>query len=244
MSKRKVTIGVFIRSWIFWLIMGGLIPVYNLLSLPLFLVNTRLRHKIMLSWAHIFTWMAKYVCGIKYEVKGQENIKEWPAIIASNHQSMWETMSLNTIFPSHVWIAKRELTKIPFFGWGMLSVSPIAIDRSQGASSLQQILHQSKNRMQKGFGVLVFPEGTRVRAGDTKAYKTGVARMATSLNLPIYPVAHNAGYCIPKNSFYLYPGLVTVIIGTPISSIGKDAVELTLEIENTINGELNQLPKN
>ena len=243
MIKRKVTIGVFIRSWIFWIIMGGLIPIYNLISLPLFLVNTRLRHKIMLSWAHLFTWMAKYVCRINYVVKGQENVTVWPAIIASNHQSMWETMALNTMFPSHVWIAKKELTKVPFFGWGLLSVSPIAIDRSKGASSLQQILRQSQHRMQKGFGVLVFPEGTRVRTGETKAYKTGVARMATNLNLSIYPAAHNAGYCIPKRSFYLYPGLVTVIIGKPITSIGKDPIELTLEIENTINNELSQLPK-
>ena len=240
--KRKVTFGIFIRSWIFWLIMGGLIPFYNLLSLPLFLVETRLRHNIMLSWAHLFTWLAKNLCGIQYEVKGLENITAWPAIIASNHQSMWETMALNTIFPAHVWIAKRELTRIPFFGWGMLSVSPIAIDRSQGTSSLQQVLRQSQHRMQKGFGVLVFPEGTRVRTGDVKAYKTGCARMATNLGLPIYPVAHNAGLCIPKNSFYLYPGLVTVAIGKPISSIGKDPTALTLELENTINRELKQLP--
>ena len=243
MSKRKITLRVFICSWIFWLIMGGLIPIYNLLSLPLFLVNTRLRHSIMLSWAHLFTWLAKNLCGIKYEVKGQENVTIWPAVIASNHQSMWETMALNTMFPAHVWIAKRELTKIPFFGWGLLSVSPIAIDRSKGTSSLQQILHQSQHRMQKGFGVLVFPEGTRVRSGETKAYKVGVAKMATHLNLSIYPVAHNAGRCIPKNSFYLYPGLVTVIIGKPISSTGKDSMDLTLEIENTINSERDQLPR-
>lgn len=237
----KKTIAVILRSTLLWLIIGPLTVLYSMTSLSLFFVNLKLRHKILSSWARAFTWCAKYICGVNYIVIGKENIITGPAIIASNHQSMWETAAFVNFFPQHVWILKKELLKIPFFGWTLRLVSPIAINRSERAVALHKILHQSVKRIQLGFWILVFPEGTRAPAGKLFQFKTGIAKMAINLSVPILPVAHNAGHCMPKSSFFLYPGTITVLIGKPISPINRQPEELTNEIQKNIQLMLEQI---
>ncbi len=232
--KNKKTPAVILRSTILWLIIGPLTVIYSINSPILFFVSSKLRHKILCSWGRIFTWCAKNICGVKYMVKGKENIINSPAIIASNHQSMWKTASFVCFFPQHVWILKKELLKIPFFGWTLRLVSPIAINRSERTAALHKILHQSVKRIQDGFWILVFPEGTRAPAGELFTFKTGIAKMAINLSLPVIPVAHNAGYCMPKGSFFLYPGTINVQIGKPISPLHKQPEELTYEIQKDI----------
>jgi 1-acyl-sn-glycerol-3-phosphate acyltransferase len=242
--ENKKTILVFLRSTTFWIIVLGLIPVYMVMGYMLYIVNARIRHKILSTWGQIFTFMAKYLCGIKYTVTGQENLPKEPAILASNHQSTWETFGYVGILPQHIWILKRELIRLPFFGWTLQTASPIAIDRSNRVGATQQIMRQSAQRIKQGFCILVFPEGTRVAPNVIKPFKAGVARMALALNLPIVPVANNAGYCMPRSSYMLYPGTVEVIIDKPIIANNDDTPEkLTKQIETVIRQNLAKMSR-
>ncbi|MBY0380108.1 MAG: 1-acyl-sn-glycerol-3-phosphate acyltransferase [Burkholderiales bacterium] len=237
-TKPKATFKIKVASTTMWLIMGGLIPVYNLIGYCIFFLNHRTRHKILASWSRIFTFLGKHLCGIDYEIIGKENLIKGPAVFASNHQSTWETMAFNVFLPKHVWILKQELTKIPFFGWTLRLLSPIAIDRSDKSRAVLQILEQSKQRIADGFWIMVFPEGTRLPPGTKQAFKTGVARMAINLNVPVIPIAHNAGHIMPRRSFWMYPGKVTIRIGNPIYPEQLTPEQLTEKIRSTIYQEL------
>ncbi|RPI48795.1 MAG: 1-acyl-sn-glycerol-3-phosphate acyltransferase, partial [Betaproteobacteria bacterium] len=149
-----------------------------------------------------------------------------PCVFLAKHQSAWETLAFQVILPPHVMVIKRELLWIPFFGWGLALMSPIAIDRGAGMRSLKQILEQGKQRLGSGFGVVIYPEGTRMTPGKRGKYQTGGAWLAVRAGVPVVPIAHNAGYLWPRNSFVKRPGHVTVSIGPPIATEGRrpDAV--------------------
>jgi 1-acyl-sn-glycerol-3-phosphate acyltransferase len=242
MSNKKnnqVTLGIKIRSTITWIVLGGLIPLYNLAGVLLFFLSRKAKHRMLTSWGNVFTFLGKHWCNVDYEVIGIEHLIKEPAILASNHQSTWETMAFNVFLPQHVWILKRELIYLPFFGWALRMVSPIAINRSDRVASVQQILSQSKERIKDGFSIMVFPEGTRVAPGVDQPYKTGVARMALQLNIPIVPIAHNAGHIMPRRSFWIYPGKVTIRIGKPMYPSKDDNAEsLTEKVKSAIIKEL------
>ena len=134
-------------------------------------------------------------------------------MVLSKHQSAWETVAFQVIFPPQVYVIKRELLWIPFFGWGLAMVSPIAIDRRAGMRALKQMLEQGKDRLARGFWVIVYPEGTRIAPGERGTYQTGGAAIASHAGAPVLPVAHNAGTCWRRNAFLKYPGTITVSIG-------------------------------
>ncbi|MCC2625033.1 MAG: 1-acyl-sn-glycerol-3-phosphate acyltransferase [Burkholderiales bacterium] len=242
--ENKNTVMVFIRSTILWAVTLGLVPLYMVIGYLLYIVNARTRHKILSSWGCIFAFMAKYVCGVKYVVTGQENLPTEPSIIASNHQSTWETFGYVPILPQHVWILKRELIKLPFFGWTLRTASPIAIDRSNRVGSTVQILRQGAQRLAQGFWILVFPEGTRVAPDAVKPFKVGVARMAIELDVAVVPVANNAGYCMPRSSYMIHPGTVNVVIDKPIwPNPGETAEELIKRIEQVVRQNLAKISR-
>jgi 1-acyl-sn-glycerol-3-phosphate acyltransferase len=225
-------------STITWLIVGGLVPVYFIVSLLTLFLGSKIRHRILISWGEVFTFLGRYLCRVTYEVIGRENLIQGPAIFASNHQSTWETLAFNVFLPQHIWILKRELIRIPIFGWTLNLLSPIAIDRSDKKAAVMQVLEQSVERVKDGFWIMVFPEGTRLPPGSKEAYKTGVARMAIRLNLPVVPIAHNAGHIMPRRSFWLYPGKVTVRIGKPIYPNNSTPEEFTETVRMAIHNEL------
>lgn len=242
--ENKKTFMVFIRSTILWGVTLGIIPIYMIIGYLLFAFNPLIRHKVLSTWGLLFAFMAKYVCGVKYVVTGLENLPKTPSIIASNHQSTWETFGYVPILPQHIWILKRELTRLPFFGWTLRMASPIAIDRSNKIGSTQQILHQGAKRLKDGFWILVFPEGTRVAPGVVKPFKAGVARMAIALDLPVVPVVNNAGYCMPRSSYMIYPGTVDVIIDKPIKAQPDETADkLTARIEQVVRQNLAKISK-
>lgn len=244
MRENKKTFLVLIRSTFLWIVVLSLIPLYMVIGYLLYMVNARTRHKVLSTWGRVFTFMTRYICGVKYTVKGLENLPTEPSIIASNHQSTWETFGYVSIFPQHVWILKRELIKLPFFGWALATASPIAINRSDRIGSTQQILKQSVKRMAKGFWILVFPEGTRVAPNVIKPFKSGVGRMALALKVPVVPVALNAGYCMPRSSYMIYPGTVEVVVDKPIiSKINETAEDLTMRIEKVVRDNLAKLSR-
>ena len=237
--KNKLTLSIVWRSTLLWTILAMLALLYNILAIPLLFSPVKFRHKIISSWAYIFTFLCKHLCKVNHTIEGIENLVSGSAIIASNHQSAWETIAFVTIFPQHVWILKREILRLPIFGWAIATLSPIAINRAKGSAAVQQILTQSVGRIKKGFWILAFPEGTRVAPGVKAPFKIGVAKMAEALQLPIIPVAHNAGYRLARAAFWMYPGEIKVIIDKPIYPIENEAPEdLTLRLEQVINKNL------
>jgi 1-acyl-sn-glycerol-3-phosphate acyltransferase len=174
-------------------------------------------------------------------VVGTENIPDQASIILSKHQSAWETLALQSIFPPQVWVLKRELLRLPFFGWALALSSPIAIDRGTARLALKQLLDQGKDRLAQGFWVVIFPEGTRVAPGTKGRYKVGGAWLATHTGALVVPVAHNAGEFWGRNAFLKYPGTITVSIGKPLDSTGRKADELNSQVEAWIENEMAHL---
>jgi 1-acyl-sn-glycerol-3-phosphate acyltransferase len=190
------------------------------------------------SWCATNLCGARWICGIRWRVEGLENVPVTPHIVMSKHSSTWETMALNLYFPPLAFVAKKELLSIPFFGWGFALASPITIDRSAGRDAMDQMAEQARARFGQGFWVVVYPEGTRIRAGTRARYKTGGARLASALATPMLPVAHNAGYLWPKGIFGKRPGVITMSIGAPIAPEGRDIATLTREVEAWIEDEV------
>ena len=181
-------------------------------------------------------------CGVRIRVQGRENlVKGRPVVVVANHQCEWETYFLQVLVTPLSTVLKKELLSVPFFGWGLRMVQPIAIDRGQPANALKQIIKQGKERIQDGRSVLIFPEGTRVKPGASKAFNKGAAMLATSTNAPILPIVHNAGYLWPSNAWRKYSGVIDVIIGPEIASEGKKTSALHEEMETWMRAQLADL---
>ena len=192
----------------------------------LFLIPKQWSHSYLGNWSRFTLWWLKLTCNLSYEVKGEENIPEGPAIVLSKHQSAFETVALQAVFPAQTWVLKRELMWIPLLGWGLALMQAVAIDRKAGKKALRQVIEQGTDRLQKGLWVIVFPEGTRIAPGKTGKYGIGGAMLAAKSGYPVVPVAHNAGEFWEKNSFNKRPGIITISVGSPIDTKGKKAVEI------------------
>lgn len=179
------------------------------------------RSRIIGFWAHLMVWWLKATCGLRHEVRGQEHIPLEPCVILSNHQSAWETIAFQTIFPAQAWVLKKELLRIPFFGWGLAMTQPIAIDRSEGLKALDSVIRQGQDRLAQGRFVVVFPEGTRMPPGEHGRYNPGGAMLAVRAGVGVLPVAHNAGRFWPRRGFIKTPGVIEVRIGPLIAVEGK-----------------------
>jgi 1-acyl-sn-glycerol-3-phosphate acyltransferase len=212
-----------LRSALFALGLALVTPPYALFALLTFPLPRMMRYRIISGWSRIVILMARHILGIEWRVEGREHLPPQPSVILAKHQSAWETMAFQIIFPPQVLVLKRELLWIPFFGWGLALMSPIAIDRSRGLAALREIARRGRERLQQGFWVVVFPEGTRVAPGAVREYHPGGAWLACASGAPVVPVAHNAGLLWPRNAFLKRPGTVTVRIGPPIDAANRDA---------------------
>lgn len=193
------------------------------------------------SWARSVFFLLDALCGLTFTVEGREHIPEGSHIIMSNHTSAWETVALFTIFPPQVWVLKRELLWIPFVGWGLRLLKPIAINRGAGHRAVSQVVEQGRERLAHGLWVIIFPEGTRVIAGETRKYGVSGALLAIAAGRLIVPFSHNAGEFWPRRGFLKKPGVVRVVIGAPISPVGKDARQLTDETRMAIEAGLERI---
>jgi len=232
-----------LRSVLFLLYQLVLTPVYAVLVLLLFWLPPIPRFKFITGWCWLMLFGARWICGIRERVVGRKNLPAFdqPHVVMCKHSSTWETLALNFVCPPLAFVAKKELLSIPFFGWAFRCASPITIDRTSGQSAMTQIATQGRERLAHGFWIVVYPEGTRIRAGKRAHYKTGGARLALTLGVPILPVAHNAGYLWPKGMLGKMPGTVTMSIGAPIASDGKDMQRLMNEVESWIENEVERL---
>ena len=231
-----------IRSWIFY---AGLIPLtvfFAIISVCVLILPPTPRYKTIITWSKLALWWLKITCNLHWEVKGIENITDRPGVILCKHQSAWETIAMQMIFPKQTQVLKKELLRIPFFGWGLACLNPIAINRSQGTKSVRKILDLGQKRIKDGWWVLLFPEGTRIEVGKNGRFtKTGAA-LALEADCPIIPVAHNAGVFWKKNTVKKRPGTINVIIGAPISTEGRSRKNIIKDAENWIETTCAKLP--
>jgi 1-acyl-sn-glycerol-3-phosphate acyltransferase len=216
-------------------------PPWALASLLTFPLPPLARYRVISAWSRVMVRGARMLCGIHYVVHGRENIPPEPCIILAKHESAWETLALQVIFPPQVWVVKRELLWIPFFGWGLAMLSPVAIDRKAGRRALAQLLEQGRERLDRGFSNVIFPEGTRIAPGARGEYHTGGAWLALNTGAPIVPVAHNAGSFWPRNAFIKRPGTITVSIGAAIRAHAVKPAALMHNIERWIEDETRRI---
>lgn len=236
-----MTASVVLRSALYALLQLIVSPLFAIAGLLTFPLPLRGRYAVISRWARFMVRAATLICGVRYRVLGAEHIPRKPCIILSNHQSSWETFVFQVILPPQVWVVKRELLWIPFFGWGLAMLKPIAIDRSSRSQALRQMLEQGNDRLARGFCIVIFPEGTRVAPGEARPYHPGGAWLAVKTGVPVIPIAHNAGRCWPRHAFLKRPGLITVSIGAPISPQGIAADELNRRVETWIRNEAARL---
>lgn len=230
---------LFLRSLLFML----LIVLATVIWAPLCFLFAPLpyakRYYWTSRWNMFVLWAVKTVCGIRYKVKGYENLPDAPVILLSKHQSAWETIFYLYFMPRPlVYVFKKELLYIPFFGWGIALLRMIPIDRKKGKDAFAHVVEQGRKRLADGQWIIMFPEGTRIPVGQKGKYKGGGARLAIETNTPVVPIAMNSGECWPKNSFIKQPGTITVSIGKPISPQGKSTADLMQEVENWIESEM------
>lgn len=233
---------VLLRSLVFYTGLAIATIIFVPLSIILIPLNFPLRFRIISQWAVFNLWWLKVVCGLNHVVEGLDNIPDRPVIIMCKHQSAWETLALQLVFPPQVWILKRELLWIPIYGWGLAAMEPIAIDRSAGVRALRQIVDQGCKRLEEGICVVVFPEGTRTAPGENRKYQPGGGMLAEKSGFPVIPVAHNSGYFWPKNSIRKWPGTITMVIGPAIDPAGMSANEITRRVEGWIESTVANLP--
>lgn len=200
------------------------------------------RYRLTLGWTKSALWGAKTILGIRYQAIGTENLPDGPAIILSKHQSAWETLYLAVSLPRDVvFVYKKELHYIPFFGWSLALLSMIPINRKKGRESFEQVVRIGGQRIAEGRWPVLFPEGTRVAPGQVGRYKQGGTMLACKTNTPVIPVAHNAGELWPRNAFVKKPGLVTVSFGPLIKPEGYTPATLNKAVKDWIETEMIRL---
>ena len=202
----------------------------------------RWRYQLTMGWPRLAAWGAKVICGIRWQVIGMENLPDGPAVVLSKHQSAWETLFLPSHLPREVcFVYKRELHRIPFFGWGLALLRMIPIDRSKGRDAFEQVVRVGQQQLSEGRWPILFPEGTRIAPGKMGRFKMGGALLASRTGVPVIPIALNAGECWPRKAFIKKPGMVTVSIGPVIPSEGLTPEELNDRVYAWIDQEMRRL---
>ncbi|VAX13247.1 Acyl-CoA:1-acyl-sn-glycerol-3-phosphate acyltransferase [hydrothermal vent metagenome] len=225
---------IFIRSLLF--------SFFMILSTMLTAVSLVLLSPLPYRWVVVFSRLypasimlaLKYICGLHYEVIGRENIPAQTSIIFCKHQSTWETLAIQVIFPPMAFVVKRELLWVPFFGWGLAALRAIAINRSAGRSAMKQLVDKGIDRLKQGIWMAIFPEGTRVAAGSKGRYHIGGAILAAKSGYPVVPVAHNAGEFWPRGQFLKKPGTIKLVIGPQIPSNNRKPEDILADAKNWI----------
>lgn len=193
------------------------------------------------SWSRVQMWVLEKLCGLRYSVEGWEHIPPGAHVSMWKHSSAWETIAQASIFPPQAWVLKRELMWIPMVGWAVRCLKPIAINRKAGATAVNQVVEQGKQRLAQGMWILIFPEGTRVAPGETRKYGISGALLASRAGCKIVPVAHNAGSYWPRRGWVKRPGVIRVRIGPAIDASWRDPRELNEQVRAWIEAQIKAL---
>lgn len=231
--SETVPVSIRIKSLLFFLLynlMGIVHSLLCLLAAPF--QSFRQRYRFVNHWTRATMWLLRTLNGVQIEVRGLENIPvDRAVVVMANHQSQWETFYLQLLVSPQATILKRELLWVPFFGWALALLKPIAIDRSKGTKALKTILRVGKARLDDGISVVIYPEGTRQSPGRLGKFNSGGARLAEYSNADVLPVVHNSGDCWPARSLLRKPGKIILEIGEPIPVAGKSVQQVSTEVE-------------
>lgn len=233
-------VSIFVRSLIFNVLFYLLLAFWVLLGIPTFVMPRRAIMTIAKNWARSSVWLMRVVCNIKVEYRGLEKIPPGPLIAASKHQSMWETFALLQFFDQPLFILKRELTRIPLFGWYLIKSRMIAINRSDARRSLIEMSKLAREGVQRGRQLIIFPEGTRTPVGAPPDYKSGVGQIYINCGVPCIPVALNSGLFWPRRTFMRYPGTLVIEFLDPLPP-GLSRKEFISRISTLIEDATNRL---
>jgi 1-acyl-sn-glycerol-3-phosphate acyltransferase len=236
----------FVRAVLHTLLLAVTVVPWALAALVMRLFgNQKIVYAVCVSWLRFSVNSGTLILGIRNRVTGWENLPTGEtdaAILLVKHQSLWETFSMIALMPHPLaYVFKKELLKIPFFGWAIGSMDMIHIDRKQGIQAFGKVVEQGKRLLAKGTWVIMFPEGTRIPRGQKGVYKTGGTRLAIDTGAPVIPVAVTSAKCWPRKAFIKTPGIVDISIGKPISSVGREPAELMREVEAWIEAEMRRL---
>lgn len=215
----------FIRSVLFASLQITSMVFFSVVGQIFWLFSAHTRYHFIHYWARFCIWWMRLTCGVKYRVHGMENLDQSQAgVVLARHESTWETFAFQEFFPHQSFVLKEELLRIPFFGWGLRLMNPIAIDRGAGRKAMKMVLEQGVQRVNDQFWVVIFPEGTRMPHHQLGKINPGGALLAKKAKVPVYLVAHNAGKVWPSGSFMIESGVVDVYISEPL-----DVSDLTVE---------------
>jgi 1-acyl-sn-glycerol-3-phosphate acyltransferase len=209
-------VSIFLRSLIYNVLFYLLLAFWIIVAIPTFVMPRAGIMSIARAWARSSIWLLRVTCNVKVEYRGLEKIQKGPLIVASKHQSMWETFALLQFFDQPLFILKRELRWIPFFGWYLIKANMIGVDRSAGGRSLLQMARRAGEAVRRGRQLIIFPEGTRTRVGAPPNYKTGIAQIYVDCGVNCLPVALNSGLFWPRRTFMRYPGTLVVEFLDPL----------------------------
>ncbi len=231
-----------IRSLIFQIIYLATGMMAGTLALIMWLFPVKWRFAAMMTWVRFAMWWLCFCCKIKIDFKDlNESPPPNPFMVMAKHQTEWETLHLQRYFAPLSTIVKRELLWIPFFGWGLALLKPIKIDRSSPLQALKRVKKMGIKHLKEGFNVMIFPEGTRKKVGETGEYARSGVEIAKAAGVPIVPVAHNAGYCWPAKSLRKRSGTISVVVGKPIDTSERSSKEIIAEVKEWIEGEVRQM---
>ncbi len=230
-----------VRSTLFWITFLPLVLLCAVLLSLMFPLPLKYRIAVIKIWISCSLASLRILCGLKYSVEGLENIPEQGFIVMSKHSSTWETIAIQRFFRPMVWVVKRELTWIPFFGWGLKSMDAIALNRGTGRKAINQLIQESQFHMDNGRILMLFPEGTRVLPRQHKPFKLGGAIVSQRTGYVVLPIAHNAGEFWPRHSWIKWPGTIRVVIGKPIDPTDKKVEQIIKEVSTWIVSECEQI---
>jgi 1-acyl-sn-glycerol-3-phosphate acyltransferase len=227
-----------LRSLLFLLILLVVTPPYTLGVILCRPLPHHMRRQTVVPWVNFTIWLIKHVLGIPHRLVGAENLPTRPVVVLCKHQSAWETFMLQEVFKDTVFVWRKEIKYLPFFGWALAAIPMIETDRSASKATLKSLVEQGRDRLDKGYTVIIFPEGTRSEPGSKNRYKGGGALLAVETGTPVLPVALNSGEFWGRNALFKTSGTVTVSVGPAIDPAGLTAAEVLTRAETWIEAEM------
>lgn len=241
MSTQRIDIRQALGSAAFTTYLFSSVLVYGPVVLLTVLLPRRFTYRMVVWWVDSLLYLLRRWCRLDYFVEGLDRLPQTPAVVLMKHSSAWETLAQFKLFPRQTWVLKRELLWAPIFGWVARMLRPIAIDRSAGRTAVQQVIALGQQRLAEGYWVIIFPEGTRVPAGQTRRYGLSGALLASVSGRPVVPVAHNAGTFWPRRGWLKKPGTIRVVIGEPIPAAGREPRQINDQVQQWIEARLREM---
>lgn len=235
------TVELYLRSSLFAVSMLASTLVVGPLMLLAYPLGLGVRYRCAQYWVSFNLWALRRICRLDFSVSGLEHIPAGNGVILCKHQSAWETIGLQAVFPNVCFILKKELLRLPIWGWAMATLEPIAIDRRAKSAAMKQILRDGENRLRKGRWLVIFPEGTRVAPGHKGRYAASGGILAHRSGFPVVPIAHNAGEFWGRGGFLKYPGTIKLRIGPMIDSTKLSAAEINERAEQWIEAQMAEI---